>query len=92
MIFFFLIHHNINGFSFSDWLQEFNTQSDSIYKVWIAMLERVRLGGFSGTYKLRNAELARDKKKQTIGVSILFLDDCTHIFYIEVRLTTSIVN
>lgn len=48
------------------------------------MLERVRLGGFSGTYKIRNAELARDKKIQTIGVSVLFLDDCTHTFQIEV--------
>lgn len=50
------------------------------------MLERVRLGGFSGTYKIRNAELARDKKIQTIGVSVLFLDDSTHIFQVEVNI------
>lgn len=49
------------------------------------MLERVRLGGFSGTYKIRNAELARDKKIHTILVAVLFLDDCTHTFEIEVR-------
>lgn len=50
------------------------------------MLERVRLGGFSGTYKIRNAELARDKKIQTIGVSVLFLDDSIHTFQVEVSI------
>lgn len=48
------------------------------------MLERVRLGGFSGTYSLRSAELARDRKNRTIGVTVLFLDDSTQIFQIDV--------
>lgn len=49
------------------------------------MLDRVRLGGFSGSYKIRNpAELARDKKIQTIGVAVQFLDDSLHTFQIEV--------
>lgn len=49
------------------------------------MLDRVRLGGFSGSYKIRNsAELARDKKIQTIGVAVQFLDDTLHTFQIEV--------
>lgn len=49
------------------------------------MLERVRLGGFSGTYRIRSAELARDRKLRTINVSVLFLDDSTHTFHIEKR-------
>lgn len=48
------------------------------------MLERVRLGGFSGTYSLRSAELARDRKNRTIGVTVLFLDDSTQTFQIDV--------
>lgn len=55
-----------------------------------AMLERVRIGGFSGTYKVRSAELARDKKaasspaaSTTKAVTVLFLDDTTHTFQLE---------
>lgn len=47
------------------------------------MLERVRIGGFSGTYKVRSAELARDKKAQTKAVTVLFLDESTHTFQLE---------
>ncbi|XP_053682953.1 tyrosine-protein phosphatase non-receptor type 4 [Sabethes cyaneus] len=47
------------------------------------MLERVRLGGFSGSYKVRSAELARDKKVQTKAVTVLFLDESTHTFQLE---------
>lgn len=53
------------------------------------MLERVRIGGFSGTYKVRSAELARDKKTAsspattTKAVTVLFLDDTTHTFQLE---------
>lgn len=54
------------------------------------MLERVRIGGFSGTYKVRSAELARDKKaasspaaSTTKAVTVLFLDDTTHTFQLE---------
>lgn len=49
------------------------------------MLERIRFGGFSGTYKIRKAELARDKKTQTFAVVVLFLDDTTHTFQVEVN-------
>lgn len=55
------------------------------------MLERVRLGGFSGTYSLRSAELARDRKNRTIGVTVLFLDDSTHIFQIDVSFIQLII-
>ena len=48
------------------------------------MLERLRLGGFSGTYRIRSAELAREKKQRTINVTVLFLDDSTHTFQIQV--------
>lgn len=49
------------------------------------MLERLRFGGFSGSYKIRNTgELAREKKSQTTGITVLFLDDTTHTFQIEV--------
>ncbi|XP_055609256.1 tyrosine-protein phosphatase non-receptor type 4 [Uranotaenia lowii] len=47
------------------------------------MLERVRIGGFSGTYKVRSAELARDRKTQTKSVTVLFLDDSTQTFQLE---------
>lgn len=47
------------------------------------MLERVRIGGLSGTYKVRSAELARDKKSQTKAVTVLFLDETTHTFQLE---------
>jgi tyrosine-protein phosphatase non-receptor type 4 len=50
------------------------------------MLDRIRIGGFSGTYRIRNAELARDRKQRTINVSVLFLDDTQHVFQIEVHL------
>lgn len=49
------------------------------------MLERLRLGGLSGTYRSRSAELARDKKPRTISVTVLFLDDSTYTFHIEKR-------
>lgn len=49
------------------------------------MLERVRLGGFSGTYRLRNSELARDRKKSNVNVTVIFLDDTVHVFHIEKR-------
>lgn len=48
------------------------------------MLERVRFGGFSGTYRIRSAELARDRKVRTLNVSVLFLDDTSKTFQIEV--------
>lgn len=47
------------------------------------MLERVRIGGLSGTYKVRSAELARDKKSQTKSVTVLFLDETSHTFQLE---------
>jgi tyrosine-protein phosphatase non-receptor type 4 len=48
------------------------------------MLERVRIRGFSGTYQIRQVELARDRKKvQTKPVSVLFPDDTTHIFHLD---------
>ncbi|XP_035787382.1 tyrosine-protein phosphatase non-receptor type 4-like [Anopheles albimanus] len=49
------------------------------------MLERVRFGGFSGTYKVRSAELARDRKTQTKPVTVLFLDESTHTFHLDKR-------
>uniref|UniRef100_A0A182NK51 protein-tyrosine-phosphatase n=1 Tax=Anopheles dirus TaxID=7168 RepID=A0A182NK51_9DIPT len=49
------------------------------------MLERVRFGGFSGTYKVRGAELARDRKTQTKPVTVLFLDESTHTFQLDKR-------
>ncbi|XP_058055013.1 tyrosine-protein phosphatase non-receptor type 4 [Anopheles bellator] len=49
------------------------------------MLERVRFGGFSGTYKVRSAELARDRKAQTKPVTVLFLDESTHTFHLDKR-------
>uniref|UniRef100_A0A182KA26 protein-tyrosine-phosphatase n=1 Tax=Anopheles christyi TaxID=43041 RepID=A0A182KA26_9DIPT len=49
------------------------------------MLERVRFGGFSGTYKVRGAELARDRKTQTKPVTVLFLDESTHTFHLDKR-------
>lgn len=49
------------------------------------MLEKLRIGRFSGSYKTRNAtELAREKKVPTIGVTVLFLDDSLNTFVIEV--------
>lgn len=48
------------------------------------MFERVRFGGFSGSYRITNAELARDRKTKTINVSVLFLDDSSKTFQIEV--------
>lgn len=53
------------------------------------MLERLRLGGLSGTYRSRSAELARDKKPRTISVTVLFLDDSTYTFHIEVSQNVS---
>lgn len=47
------------------------------------MLERVRIGGFSGSYKVRSAELARDRNTQTKPVTVLFLDESTHTFQLE---------
>lgn len=47
------------------------------------MLERVRIGGFRGTYKVRSAELARDKKTQTKAVTVLFLDESTYTFQLD---------
>ncbi|XP_055627036.1 tyrosine-protein phosphatase non-receptor type 4 [Toxorhynchites rutilus septentrionalis] len=47
------------------------------------MLERIRIGGFSGTYKVRSAELARDKKTQTKAVTVLFLDESTYTFQLD---------
>lgn len=49
------------------------------------MLERFRLGGLSGTYRIRSAELARDKKQRQQCVTVLFLDDSTHTFRIDKR-------
>lgn len=51
------------------------------------MFERFRLGNLSRNYRLRGAstELARDKKQQRQQcVTVLFLDDITHTFRIEV--------
>lgn len=49
------------------------------------MLEKLRIGRLSGSYKTRNAtELAREKKVPTIGVTVLFLDDSLNTFVIEV--------
>lgn len=53
------------------------------------MFERFRLGNLSRNYRLRGAstELARDKKQQRQQcVTVLFLDDITHTFRIEVSL------
>jgi hypothetical protein len=47
------------------------------------MFERVRFGGFSGTYRI-DGELARDRKIKTLNVSVLFLDDSSKTFQIEV--------
>lgn len=53
------------------------------------MLEKLRIGRFSGSYKTRNAtELAREKKVPTIGVTVLFLDDSLNTFVVEVSSTT----
>lgn len=49
------------------------------------MLDRLRLGGLSGTYRIRSAELARDKKQRTISITVLFLDDSTNTFQIKKR-------
>lgn len=55
------------------------------------MLEKLRIGRFSGSYKRRNAaELAREKKLPTIGVTVLFLDDSLNTFVIEVSSRESI--
>lgn len=54
------------------------------------MFERFRLGNLSRNYRLRGAstELARDKKQQRQQcVTVLFLDDITHTFRIEVSPT-----
>lgn len=48
------------------------------------MLERFRWSNLSATYRLRSAELARDKKQRQQCVTVLFLDDTTHTFRIEV--------
>lgn len=49
------------------------------------MLEKLRIGRFSSSYKTRNAtELAREKKVPTIGVTVLFLDDSINTFTVEV--------
>lgn len=50
------------------------------------MLDRVRLRGSRGSYNLRIAELARDRKNRTISVTVLFLDDSIHTFQIDVCL------
>ncbi|XP_037034336.1 tyrosine-protein phosphatase non-receptor type 4-like isoform X2 [Bradysia coprophila] len=50
------------------------------------MLEKLRIGRFSSSYKTRNAaELAREKKVPTIGVTVLFLDDSINTFTVEKR-------
>ncbi|XP_075164725.1 protein tyrosine phosphatase Meg isoform X1 [Haematobia irritans] len=49
------------------------------------MLERFRLSNLSRQYRLRSAELARDKKQKQQCVTVLFLDDTTHTFRIEKR-------
>lgn len=51
------------------------------------MFERFRLSNLSKSYRQRGAssELARDKKQQRQQcVTVLFLDDITHTFRIEV--------
>lgn len=49
------------------------------------MLEKLRIGRLSGSIKTRNAaELAREKKVSTIGVTVLFLDDTINTFVIDV--------
>ena len=54
------------------------------------MLERFRLCNLSRQYRSRSAELARDKKQRQQCVTILFLDDTTHTFRIEVSFFFSI--
>jgi len=53
------------------------------------MFERFRLSNLTRTFRLRGGgpELARDKKnpQRQQCVTVLFLDDITHTFRIEVR-------
>lgn len=53
------------------------------------MLERFRLSNLSRHYRLRSTELARDKKQRQQCVTVLFLDDATHTFRIEVSFPIS---
>lgn len=49
------------------------------------MLERVRLGGLSGTYTVKRLELARDRKTRSLSVTVLLLDDSTYTFHVGKR-------
>ena len=50
------------------------------------MLDRLSFGGLSASYRSKSAELAREKKEKQQCVTVLFLDDSTHNFRIDVSI------
>lgn len=49
------------------------------------MPEKREISSLSGSYRSRIAELARDRRNRTISVTVLFLDDSTHVFDVDKR-------
>lgn len=49
------------------------------------MPEKRGIGTLSGSYRSRIVELARDRRNRTINVTVLFLDDSTHVFDVDKR-------
>lgn len=49
------------------------------------MPEKRGISSLSGSYRSRIAELARDRRNRTISVTVLFLDDSTHVFDVDKR-------
>ncbi|XP_058809813.1 tyrosine-protein phosphatase non-receptor type 4 isoform X2 [Phymastichus coffea] len=51
----------------------------------IESVSRRALSGSSGSYHVRGAELARDRRLKTLAATVVFLDDTQHTFQLEKR-------
>lgn len=60
------------------WLSRFRF-SDMIESV-----SRRALSGSSGSYHVRGAELARDRRLKSLSATVVFLDDTQHTFQLDV--------
>ncbi|XP_063983545.1 tyrosine-protein phosphatase non-receptor type 4 isoform X4 [Diachasmimorpha longicaudata] len=51
----------------------------------IESVSRRALSGSSGSYHVRGAELARDRRLKSLSATVVFLDDTQHIFQLDKR-------
>lgn len=58
----------------------------------IESVSRRALSGSSGSYHVRGAELARNRRLKSLSATVTFLDDTQHTFQLDVCLQYFFVN